>query len=98
MSATLRINRGSASPERVLYLGTEPLGRLDESVMDFDIPTGRHLVYLRIGPYHNVVTFVEARPDEVVELTVEDSPTVITPLAEGGYLRFHHEPREHLAN
>ncbi len=88
-SGTLRIHRGPASPDRVLMVGTTEMGLLSEPVTDFTVPTGHHLVGLKLGSYHSVATYVTLREGATVELTVEENPEAIAPILQGGLLRFH---------
>lgn len=96
--ATLRIHRGPASPERVLFFDNTELGRLAEATSDFTVPSGHHLVGLRFGPYHSLSTHVALVQGGLVELTVEENPETIAPLLQGGWLRFHKDqPLPHRA-
>lgn len=91
MSATLRIHRGPASPDRVILLDGHDVGVLAEEVTDIAVPEGRHLVALKLGPYHSMATTISVQRGEVVDLIVEENLEAVLPIAQGGYLRFHHD-------
>lgn len=92
MSATIRIHRGPASPERVLLLDSAEVGPLSEETTDFAVPPGHHLIALALGRYHSVATYITLAEGQLMELTVEENPDAIFPALQGGYLRFHKEP------
>ncbi|MDO5697910.1 MAG: hypothetical protein Q4G51_08040 [Dermatophilus congolensis] len=89
MSATLRIHRGPASPDRVLLVDGHEMGTLSEEVTDFSVPLGRHLIALKLGIYHSVATSIVVADGQVLDLTVEDNPDAVLPIIQGGFLRFH---------
>ncbi len=91
MSATLRIHRGPASPDRIILLDGHEVGALVEEITDIAVPEGRHLVALKLGPYHSMATTVGVQNGDVVDLTVEENLEAVLPIAQGGYLRFHHD-------
>lgn len=95
MSATLRIHRGPASPERVLLFDTDELGPLSQEVTDFTVPSGHHLISLKLGRYHSVTTRVVLADGQLLDMTVEENPDAVLPIVQGGYLRFRKDAKDH---
>lgn len=87
MSSTVRIHRGTASPERVFLLGHEAMGRLVDEITDFEVPAGEHVLSLRLGPFHSVATKFRIDEGVVLELRVTDNPSAVAPLVQGGFVR-----------
>ncbi|MBK7723566.1 MAG: hypothetical protein IPI32_15535 [Austwickia sp.] len=87
MTATLRIHRGTASPERVLMVGDVPLGPLDADVTQWQVPAGKHIIGLHLGYYHSVETVVTCREGTVTDLFVVDNPGIFFPCIQGGMIR-----------
>jgi hypothetical protein len=68
-------------------LGTTELGPLSEQVTEFTVPSGRHLLQLKLGAYHSVVTRFHIDDDAVLDLRVVENPDAILPVLQGGYIK-----------
>lgn len=91
MTATLRIHRGPASPERAIILGDKEVGHLREEVTDIVLDPGTHVVRVRLGIYSSEALRFKARDGDLVEVTVEDNPDAFAPVLQGGFLRIHRD-------
>ncbi len=80
MSATLRIHRGYASPERLVVLGGKTVGRLSEEVVEFPVEPGEHVLTLKLGLSESTTRF-RAVANDTVEVKVKVLPD-------------HHEPHD----
>lgn len=80
MSATLRIHRGYASPERVVVLGGKKVGRLSEEIVEFSVEPGEHVLTLRLG-FSEATTRFRAVANDTIEVKVHVQPD-------------HHEPHD----
>lgn len=87
MAATLRVRRGTASPDRVVMMGDTRLGSLTDEVMEFEIPPGDHVLSLELGRYHSIPTHVVVDDGAVLELQVVQNPDAVLPLVQGGFVR-----------
>lgn len=76
MSATLRIHRGYASPEREVLLGGKKMGQLTDEVVEFPVEPGEHLLTLKLGFSEATTRFRAAAGDTVeVKVNVHPDPT-----------------------
>ncbi|MEP7159876.1 MAG: hypothetical protein ABI746_02100 [Dermatophilaceae bacterium] len=83
MSATLRIHRGSGEPGREVYLGRQKLGALTGDATEFPIPTGRHVLELKLGSFHSNPAHFDAHDGELIEYDVVDDPDAVLPMLLG---------------
>lgn len=78
MSATLRIHRGYASPQRVVVLGGRKIGQLSEEIVEFPVEPGEHVLTVRLG-YSEATTRFRAMPGDTVEVKVCVKPAAPEP-------------------
>ncbi len=98
MAVTLRIHRGTASPDRVVLVSKAPVGRLEDEVNEFVIEHGHHVLELQLGRYHGLPTSFTARDGDLLEFKAVEDPDAVLPLILGGAIkleRITHPPVLH---
>lgn len=78
MGAAVEISTGSINPVHLagkhVMLGAQSLGVLDgtQSVVRFDIPSGKHIVYLKDGLTTSGAVAFRVQPGHCAQLTLKD--------------------------
>lgn len=102
MGAAVEISTGEIDPVHLkgkhVMLGSESLGVLDgtQAVVRYDIPSGRHVLYLKDGLTTSGAVAFRVSPGHCAQLTLKDAEAGMFAAIFGGWFALKRSGDEHL--